>query len=94
MPDYEEAIAQSMKQQPPPPSYTVAMSNAPTTPLHTIETIAETTQQTSAVVEDSTVQMPSTASPPPAYVQPEETQNKIVVADVVTVNATPKTENN
>lgn len=93
MPDYEEAIAQSMKQQPPPPSYNVAMSNAPTTPLHTIETNAETTQQqTSAVVEDLGAQ-PSTTSPPP-YVQPEETQNKIVVADVVTVNATPKTENN
>lgn len=94
MPDYEEAIAQSMKQQPPPPSYTVAMSNAPTTPLHTVETIAETTtQQASAVVEDTAAQVPSTTSPPP-YVQPEETQNKIVVADVVTVNATPKTENN
>lgn len=91
LPDYEEAIAQSMKQQPPPPSYTVAMSNAPTTPLHTVET---TTQQTSAVVEETAV-VPSTCVSPPPYLQPEENQqqNNVVVADVVTVNATPKTEN-
>lgn len=60
LPDYEEAIAQSMK-QPPPPSYQVATANAaPQTSLHVnLTNPASTLNETTNELD--------TATPPPSF---------------------------
>lgn len=87
MPDYEEAIAQSMKQQP-PPSYQVAMSSNGTTTLETN-------------VVANTVALPPEVplSPPPYNVTDNETitdnhneiPNTVIVESVVPATPAPGT---
>lgn len=74
MPDYEEAISQSMKQQPPPPYYQVAMApnqlvlNMNTNGNHPMHAQATTHVPSTAENHDE-----SPNSIPPAY---EENENR------------------
>lgn len=75
LPDYEEAIAQSMK-QPPPPYYQVAMTNA-SIPI-TGATVALATTSIHTIVDDNNVNALNT---PPAYNENVTTMNATSVTD-------------
>jgi lysosomal-associated transmembrane protein len=80
LPDYDEAIAQSLK-QPPPPSYQVAMSNSTPVPIF-VNTIPLPPDETSPAHRSTNGEQITTTveanTPPPPYT-PEPSTSAIVV---------------